>query len=70
MIFALRESLSGCAQGMKSNARSSRLMRRGVRPCRLRSEAIASTVAQIALEQEATRPVSAAGLLPRASSRT
>ena len=55
---------------MKSNARSSKLIRRGVRPCRLCSEAIASTVAQIAFEQEATRRVSDTALLPRSSSRT
>ena len=70
VIFALRGSLSGCAQGMKSNAWSSKLIRRGVRPCRLCSEAIASTVAQIAFEQEATRRESDAALLPRSSSRT
>ena len=55
---------------MKSNALSSKRHPCAACPCRLCSEAIASTVAQIAFEQEATRRESDTALLPRSSSRT
>ena len=70
MILALRGSESGCAQGMKSNAWSSNVILRGRRPCWLSSEAMARTVAQMAFEQEATRPVFETELLRRSSSST
>ena len=70
VICALRGSLSGWAQGMNSNAGSSKVIFFGVRPCWLCSEAMASTVAQTALETEATRRESVLALLPRSTSST
>ncbi len=70
VISALRGSLSGFAQGMKSHALSSKVIRRGVRPCRLCSDAMASTVAHTALETEATRRESITALLPLSACST
>src|ERR1043165_2964040 len=70
VMAALRGSLSGCAQGMNWNAGSSNFIFLGVRPCWLCSEAIASTVAQIALETDATRRESVLELFPRSTSST
>src|SRR5215831_5860360 len=70
VILAFRESLSGLAHGMKSNAESSNFIFLGVRPCWLCSDAMANTVAQMALETEATRRASVLALLPRSTSST
>src|SRR6266542_5731222 len=70
VMCCLRESLSGCAQGMNWKAGSSNVIFFGVRPCWLCSDAMANTVAQIALETEATQRESVLALFPRSTSNT
>src|SRR5687767_81599 len=65
VMEAFLGSESGCAHGMKEKARSSNRKGCGPSPARLRSDATARTVAQIAFETDATLRASVFALLPR-----